>query len=342
MADIAKLVDELGGMAQKRQLVRRGATDWDLTRAYQSRQVIRARNGWYSTMPADSPPVRAVRVGGRLTGISALIEWGAWVEKPHPLHVSVKENAARLRTQQNRRVRFNPEQPAGVIVHWDDSDITQPGTAVSVGLSDALYRVIVDEELEVAVACLDWAIHSRRLDYADFVALVARLPEAYRYIAGWIDFACESLPESLVRTRARLRGHRVTSQIRIVTNERIDLAVDDIAGIEVDGEATHVNTFEKDRAKDVEATIAGFHALRPSARMVFNSFDRFYLALVTALAARSTPPVFDPTEIQAIARAGEAKASEFRHPPTRLQRKSLNFRSRRGRGGNTSSTRELD
>ena len=342
MAKIAQWVDDLGGMAQKQQLVSRGATDWDLTRAYQRGEVIRVRNGWYSTMPTESLPVRAVRVGGRLTGISALIEWGAWVEQPHPLHVSVKENAARLRTQQNRRVRFDTERPAGVILHWDDSDITEPGTAVSVGLNDALYRVIVDERLEVAVACLDWAIHTRRLNYADFLVLIARLPQAYRHISGWIDYACESLPESLVRTRARLRGHRVTSQIRIVTNERIDLAVDDIAGIEVDGEATHVNTFEKDRAKDVEATIAGFHALRPSARMVFNSFDRFYLALVTALAARSTPPVFDPTEIQAIARAGEAKAAEFRHPPTREQRKSLNFRGRRGERGNTGSAGELD
>lgn len=76
MSLIAEWLDELGGIAQKRQIVARGATDWMLTAAVRSGAVFRARQGWYSIVPELDAEVRAVRVGGRLTGISAIRHWG--------------------------------------------------------------------------------------------------------------------------------------------------------------------------------------------------------------------------------------------------------------------------
>jgi len=72
MTDIARIVHQLGGIAQKQQLVARGARDLDLTRAFRSGAVDRARQGWYTTLPSEDLRVRAVRVGGRLTGLSAV------------------------------------------------------------------------------------------------------------------------------------------------------------------------------------------------------------------------------------------------------------------------------
>src|SRR5258707_14354661 len=86
MALLSEIVNSLGGMAQKQQLVRRGAHDRDLTAAVRSRDVVRVRNGWYSTMDETSPELRAVRVGGRLTGISAIAAPGGWVLGEHRLH----------------------------------------------------------------------------------------------------------------------------------------------------------------------------------------------------------------------------------------------------------------
>ncbi|MBH0098932.1 type IV toxin-antitoxin system AbiEi family antitoxin domain-containing protein [Salinibacterium sp. NSLL150] len=103
MVDVHELVDELGGLAQKRQLVARGARDRDLTRAVKRGEVVRARQGWYTTGAETELRVRAARVGGRLTGISAIADWGGWVVKEHPLQVSVPKNASRLRSQWNRR-----------------------------------------------------------------------------------------------------------------------------------------------------------------------------------------------------------------------------------------------
>ena len=51
MASVREMVGGLGGLAQKRQLVALGATDWMLTRAVHDGEVHRARQGWYSTIP---------------------------------------------------------------------------------------------------------------------------------------------------------------------------------------------------------------------------------------------------------------------------------------------------
>src|ERR1700710_714864 len=156
MALLSEIVDSLGGMAQKQQLVRRGVGDRDLTYAVRIGDVVRVRNGWYSTMDETSPELRAVRVGGRLTGISAIAAKGGWVLDKHPLHVAVNDNASRLRTQHNRHQRLKVKATGGVVLHWESRDQTSRETAVSVGLLDALERVMLDEDFEVAVAAIDW------------------------------------------------------------------------------------------------------------------------------------------------------------------------------------------
>lgn len=283
MPDIAAIVHSLGGLAQKQQLVARGARDLDLTRAVRDGSVSRASQGWYTTLPETDLRVRAVRVGGRLTGISAIIQAGGWVLGSHPLHVSVRDNAARLRSQHNRRIRFNTNARGGVVLHWDAAELSERGTVASVGLSDALLRVVLDESLETAVAALDWALRTGALDSFDFEALLLRLPPDYRHIRYWVDDVCDSLPESLSRTRLRSCGHTVVSQVQIRSGEEIDLLVDDCVGVDVDGEEFHLTRFERDRHKDANITIEKFYSFRPSARMVFHEWDTVLLAIETAI-----------------------------------------------------------
>jgi hypothetical protein len=286
MADIAALVEALGGMAQKRQLVRRGARDIDLTLAVRRGEVGRARQGWYTTLPESDPRVRAVRVGGRLTGISAVIAVGGWVLGQHPLHVSVHENAARLRTPHNRFIQLAQRRVANLTLHWDDTDVASRGTAMSVDIRDALVRVVLDEDFETAVAALDWALHTDTIDSTDLARIMQHLPANRRAIAQWVDGRCESLPESLARTRFRLLGYQVDIQVRLNDRERIDLVVEGCVGVETDGRAFHLETFEADRTKDVDITIADMHPLRPSANMVFTKWPRIVLAVQRAIAAR--------------------------------------------------------
>ena len=287
MADIAALVEHFGGMAQKQQLVARGARDLDLTLAVRRGEVVRARQGWYTTLPESDVRVRAVRVGGRLTGISAVIAAGGWVLGSHPLHVSVHDNAARLRSPTNRFVKLAKRWVTGLRLHWDDAEVASRGTAMSVDIRDALVRVALDENFETAIAALDWALHTGVIDRIDFERVMVHLPKNRRAISNWVDGRCESLPESLARTRFRLLGYRVDIQVGLNDLERIDLVVEDCVGVETDGRQFHLTTFEADRTKDLDITIAGMHPLRPSANMVFHKWPRIVLALERAIAARA-------------------------------------------------------
>jgi len=325
---IAELLHSLGGIAQKQQLVARGARDIDLTRAVRSGEVIRARQGWYTTLPAQDDRVRAVRVGGRLTGLSAIASWGGWVLSNDTLHVSLPRNSARLRAPNNRFRRFRPG-PA-THLHWDDHTLSDRGTAWAVGLGDALFRVILDEPFEDAVAALDWALHSGVLDEFDFEALVLALPEPLRVVRDWVDPACESLPESLARTRFRLAGHHVESQVALDTGEFIDLVVDGAVGVEVDGYKYHADSFERDRAKDVTITIATFHGLRPSANAVFHDWARLHLAVCVALSERGLPL---PSEIQESRDSRRRRIPRLRDRHRKRGTEVLNIRERGGNSG---------
>jgi very-short-patch-repair endonuclease len=170
---------------------------------------------------------------------------------------------------------------------------------------DALHRVVLDEDVETAVAVLDWALHTGQLDAIDFERLIAALPANRRYIRELVDPSCDSLPESLARTRLRLGGHTVVSQVPVGDLESIDLVVDDIVAIEIDGDEHHRDRFEKDRAKDMTITIARLHVLRPSARMVFRRWDRVASAIDAALTMHAPPDTGAmPSEIQEFRNGG--------------------------------------
>ena len=126
-ADLIDLVTDAGGFATRRQLRRAGANDRDLTRAVRSGDLHRPRLGWYSNLPVDDDRVTAVRVGGRLTGSSALFHLGGWMwARPRTVCVSVPPHAARLR--QCRRAR----------VVWDPVAVRERGSVAVVSVVDAL------------------------------------------------------------------------------------------------------------------------------------------------------------------------------------------------------------
>lgn len=285
MSSVAEIVTALGGIAQKRQLVRRGARDRDLTLAVRDGSVIRARQGWYATLASDHPRVRAVRVGGRLAGLSAIAAAGGWVLDSRQLHVAVPHNASRLRSQHNRFRRFRVTSPAGVTLHWENVDSLARGDATSVSILDALTTVVRTESLETAVAAIDWARRTSAVAPDDLQLLSRRLPRRLRYVCDWSRERCDSLPESLARTRLMLEGHRVDVQYRISGIGPIDLVIDGRVALEVDGEQFHLHRFSADRDKDLHITTAGFHAIRPTARMVFYEWPRVLRAIRVALRA---------------------------------------------------------
>jgi len=281
--DIAAHVDALGGFAQKRQLVARGARDLDLTRGVRGGTVRRARQGWYTTLSERDPRVRAVRVGGRLTGLSAIAALGGWVLRSEVLHVAVPRNAARLRAAHNRFVHPPAHKQRGVRVHWDEG---RGGDASMVGLLDALRRVVLDEDRETAIAALDWALHVAAVDEMDVASIMNSVHPAKRIEWAALDPLSESLTESLSRTRLRDAGFGVRSQVLLPNGQRIDLVVDEIVGLETDGEQFHKDKFYEDRVKDGFIIRAGYVPYRVPASVVFTDWPTVEATIIAAIVDR--------------------------------------------------------
>jgi hypothetical protein len=82
------VIEGYGGIASRRELVVNGVyPGWIDLAAWYRREVIRVRNGWFARTTERRDVIRAWRVGGRLTCVSA-IEYHAGLE------------------------------PAAVVVHW--------------------------------------------------------------------------------------------------------------------------------------------------------------------------------------------------------------------------------
>jgi very-short-patch-repair endonuclease len=271
---VSEIVDELGGFATTGELRLRGATERMLTAAVRFGHVRRVRNGWYSTAKPSDPRFRAVRVGGRLTGLSAFRQWGAWVLfPPSILHVAVPYNAARLRAQGRVRIHYEHAQSSG--------------TKTEVSALDALVRVMLDEPVDVAVPCIDWLLRTGRVDRMQIERCVLELPAQRRGIMRLVDRSSQSVLESVARVRLQTAGFWVAPQQSTGELGATDLVVEGTVALELDGREFHADSFESDRRRDLITTVEGRHVIRVSRNMVRDAWPAIEDAIRAALAARS-------------------------------------------------------
>lgn len=268
-----------GGVASGQEILAQGVGRRRLTQLVANGQLSRPRNGWYSTLAPQHPRFRAARIGGRLTGASALADMGAWMlDPPRRLEVSVERGSARLRADPDALIR------------WDAAKLHPSELIVS--LEEALIRVVLDHELDVAVPCIDWALHTGRLDRFAFEHLILALPHRARVVRKWVDGASESVLESVARVRLVRSGWHVRSQVPVGELGSIDLVVGDEVGLELDGREHHEKSFERDRRKDLQIVLEGRVPLRVTYSMLRGDWSRIERALHRLMPAQNsaTPP----------------------------------------------------
>ena len=268
------MVDSRGGFATTRELHASGATDRMLTAAVRFGHLRRARNGWYSTADPRDPRFLAVRRGGRLTGISAFAQWGAWIlTRPAVVHVAVPFGAARLR------------QVPGVRTHYQAD--WSGGSRTEVSVHHALVQLMLGHPADVAVPCIDWLLRSARADLIDVERCVLELPDRGRRIMRLVDRESQSVLESVARVRLIRAGFRVESQRRTGELGASDLVIEGEVALELDGREFHEHAFESDRRRDLVTTLEGKHVIRVSRRMLRERWPSIEAAIRAALAARS-------------------------------------------------------
>ncbi|MFW6597488.1 DUF559 domain-containing protein [Propionibacteriaceae bacterium Y2011] len=235
-------------------------------------QLQLVRRGWWSVPDADPAVVRAVRLGGHLTCVSALARHGLWIPEGRDLH---------LRYSLHQR-RSTPSPPGGVRV------CLPPGRRAAAAAVDPLPIALTAAggcvSAEEFVAILDSATHRLALSPGELAGLLHDAPASTRRLVQMCDRA-ESGSESLVRVRLRSAGVSVRPQVVIAGVGRVDLLVGRRLVLEIDSRAHHTGTqnHSSDRTRDRRLIALGYLPMRFTYHQVMHSWDDVWPDLLAVI-----------------------------------------------------------
>jgi very-short-patch-repair endonuclease len=319
--DIERLIRQRGGFARRRDLRAHGWGDGAIRMALALRVIFRVRHGWYAIPDAPQPAIRAVRLGGRLTGVAALESYGLPVPRRSAVDIVVPAGACRLRRPTDRTKRLTPGD--AVRVHWTDPPRHVIGSeSWRVSVDDALVLVLATESRDIAIACCSAVAHYFHWPDARLDAVFERAPLRARVWRCLVNNRDESHGETFVRLWLADAGIRVESQPPLpgtVGGERLDFRASPNVYIEVDGaqhdpEWTGVtpSSWQSDHARDAAVAIAGGRVLRWTYLQLYRDW-----AVCLAALRRSCAD-----DLELIER-------RLRHPPPRVHGRRKRRNSRR-------------
>lgn len=270
MTDPVPIIDALGHVATRQQLIAAGCSGFDLTIAVRRAEIWRVRQARYVTPGASSDAIAAARVGGMLAGTSAARSYGLWSGFDRRLHISVGDHGSRLRT--NFAPNLKPERltpdfsDREVVLHWlVDGAVPERGPECwRVSLATCLRQVVSWTDPETAIACLDTARTVFGLSAGAIADIFRDAPVADRLRAGASRSGSDSGPESVVRQRLSAAGFAVVQQVAF-PGMRVDIGiVGTRALIEVDSEEFHgsAESRDRDQRRDSELLRRGFVVVR--------------------------------------------------------------------------------
>lgn len=256
---------EWGGCARRAQIATSTSARAELRSLVARGAVVRSSRGLYSLPGTPSDVVVARRVSGLLTCVSALDTLGLpLLAPPDALHLALPGHAPVPRAD---------SIPRGTVLHWESGLVPAGRTQVQVrGPRSVLVPVPI--ALVHAVRCLPARDAIAVVDAALNRGLVT-VPAlaAQRPRAGKVEFdrrlraadgRSQSIPETFARLALRDSGLLVEPQAQIAGVGRVDLLVERLVVVELDGFAYHGDRaqFREDRRRDRVLHLIGLPALR--------------------------------------------------------------------------------
>ncbi|GAA4265412.1 type IV toxin-antitoxin system AbiEi family antitoxin domain-containing protein [Frondihabitans peucedani] len=296
MGPIQKALWAGGGFATSRQLRAAGATFAVLRELVETGRLVRARQGVYALPAAPEAGVAALRLGGRLAGISAAETFGLWGGWDEPLTVCLRANSSSARARRGERPE-PPGDPAGppISLHWSD-DPHDTDWCWRVSLDRCLAQTLRWCREETAVAVLDTALTLGVVDRASLLARVEHSPRLMSVVM-LARAGSGSGPESILRQRLAPMGLVLAQQVPIDGVGLVDFR---IVGtpvlVEVDGYRFHSSPerFADDRRRDAEARARGFVPMRFTALQVRDRWPWVESMVLRAVAVSAHAPVVVP------------------------------------------------
>ena len=279
---IAASIRRRGGLAATHELYSDGYDRHHVARAVRARVIVRVRQGWF-VLPGIHPSIQeALRVGGRLSCVSALALYDAWKAPGIDLHVAVATNSARLRTRNNPRRRLVDLTNSRVRVHWGPEG---DGTRLMLGPLACLNDLIVCQPPDIAFAVVESLQHERPTPPLAWAAFVDSVPVIHRPMLRLVDGICESGAEGLFWFRMQPFGLSFRRQVSIAGVGRVDFMIGKRLIVEVDGATYHTDPeqFEKDRHRDAVLSRLGYRVLRFSYLQVTENWPEVEAAVIGAI-----------------------------------------------------------
>lgn len=277
-------------VARRCDLLRAGFRDSDIRRAMVKRAIFRVRHGWYARRGTPEVVVRAVRVGGVVSGLEALHLRGLFVPRPARIDLVVPRHASGLRSPAQMRRRLPAD--AGYRIHWlaENRSRLRSGQWLA-SEDDALVLVLHTADREVAVAACDALVRYRGWSGSRLDAAFRRAP---RRVQGWralVDGRADSWGETVARLRVRDAGLAFEPQFPVPGAGRFDGRISSGVFLEVDG-AQHADdwdgeggsSFERDHDKDLALALWGGRSIRITYRQLEHDWDACLEAIRVAVA----------------------------------------------------------
>lgn len=275
---VVAVLTQLGGIAPARDLAAHGIGAGLVRAAWQRGEITRFRKGWYA-IPTLSPDViRASRVGGVLSCMSAARAHDLWTPDDAELHVAVPPTAARLRRPEDHHLRLS-ETPGRVVVHWSAS---AEAPYLRVEPIDTTIRRIVDcRGPRAAYIVAESALNRGRLlpDVADRLITDLVAEDAVFRSLGYLS---DSGIESMLKLALIAAGIPFRQQVGIEGCGIADFLIGRHLVVETDGRAFHDPL--ADRRRDARFSIAGYRTLRFLARQVLDELDAVMASITAAIA----------------------------------------------------------
>lgn len=293
MRSLAQDIGAHGLFIKRAGIHRLGYSDGDITAALTARTIIRVRKGWYSVPSAPPEALVAVRIGGRLTGLSALRTYGIWTPETRKIHVTVPTDARGLHRPNDMHHKFEPGDGTRIRLSWsDDRDDRRPPYVWRTSVVHALVHIVNTHDRVTAIVCLDAALHNRReggpgIDESDLPGIFARAPHRVHSWQLAVDGRAEAGGETEFRLKALAAGIPFVPQPFVKGVGRLDGQIGPRTFVEIDGKAWHADggAFEVDCTRDVKVAAKDGRVLRFSYELVRKHWDLCERAMCRVLAA---------------------------------------------------------
>ena len=271
-----------GGVAATHELLRDGHTSHSLTRAVRRGEVIRARQGHYCSPELAPAQIRAVRVGGRLTGLAAADAYGFWTPSHAELHVAVNQHARGLRAPDDARARLS-ERTGGAVARWGATPAG--GTRGLVDPAACLLDIARRHPPLIAFAVAESALAGSVISMAAWQRALNTLPACARGKLEAADRKSESGGESQLRFHLLSMHVELRQQVRFRGVGRVDFLIGNGLIIEADGAEFHTSrtAFEEDRRRDALLTAQGYRVLRFSYTQIVSRWTEVEAAIRAAI-----------------------------------------------------------